>query len=268
MKKEVKIGQLCGLALGVGAVSTLVSPVIAADAPEDATRWKTSAAVSAALTRGNSETLMINANVITEKKWEKNELSFGASATYGEDHDNVNASVLSAFGHYNRLFTERFYGYAHVDAYHDDVADIAYRVTLSPGVGYYLIKNDKITLSGEVGPGFVMEKLAAERQIGTNLDGSPIMERYWDEREYLTLRLSEKFTWKISDHARFWQFLDYNPKIDDWADYFLVAEAGIETDITKHLALRLVAQDTYRSEPAAGREENDFKLMAGVAYKF
>ena len=48
----------------------------------------------------------------------------------------------------------------------------------------------------------------------------------------------------------------------------LTAEAGIETDITNHLSLRVVAQDVYRSLPPEDRKENDFRLMAGVAYKF
>jgi len=218
----------------------------------DPAAWKSSAALSVTLTRGNSDTMMVNGSVVSEKKWSHNEISLGAGVTYGEDDDGVNASAITGFGQYNRLFTERFYGYARADALHDDIANIAYRVTLSPCAGYYVIKNEKITLSGEVGPGIVFEKLSNE-----------------DQRSYWTIRFGEKFTWKINERSRFWQTLDYNPKVDAWTeDYVLTAEAGVETDITKHLALRVVAQDVYRSRPAQDREENDFRLMAGVAYKF
>lgn len=244
---EVAIHSLVRSALGLSA---LMSTTLAAEAPANATGWKSSAFAGVTLTRGNSESMMVNANLTTEKKWAKNELAFGAGATYGEADEKVNASNLNAFGQYNRLFTERLYGYARVDGLHDDIADVAYRVTLSPGAGYYFIKNDKFTLSGEVGPGFVFEKLAGV------------------ESRYITLRLGERFTWKINDHSRLWQTFDYMPKVDQWDDYVANAEIGVETDITKSLGLRVVGQDTYRSCPAAGREENDVKLFAGLTYKF
>ena len=253
-------GTMGRIFLGAGTLAGTCLMAVAADAQTPATPvdpaanptgWKSSAALGATITRGNSETVTVNGTVLSEKKWNKNELSLGAGFTYGEDEDKVNASTVNGFVQYNRLMSERFYIYGRVDALHDDVAHLTYRVTLSPGAGYYFIKNDKITLSGEAGPGIAFEKFWSE-----------------DEKSYWTLRFGQKFTWKITDHSRFWEMLDYSPKVDDWADYALAAEVGIETDITKHLALRLVAQDNYRSKPATGRKENDFRLMAGVAYKF
>jgi putative salt-induced outer membrane protein YdiY len=251
--KEQTIGRVCSLALGAGAFlgsNFLASAQDAAAAAPDPSLWKTSASAGVSLTRGNSETLMVNASILSEKKWAKNELSLGASATYGEDSDKVNASTLGGFGQYNRLFSDRFFGYLRIDANHDDIAKVDYRVTLSPGVGYYFIKDKKFTLSGEVGPSYVFERL----------DG--------DDRNYLTVRFGEKFTWQINDRARFWQTLDYSPKVDEWSDYVLNAEVGIETDITKHLGLRVAAIDSYRSRPAAHRKENDLKLIASAVYKF
>jgi len=253
---ETTIRNICRLVLGASALAGGCYLTSAADAGADPladpTAWKSSAGISAALTRGNSETLMVNGTVLSEKKWSRNEIFLGAGVTYGEDEDSVNASSVNAFAQYNRLFSDRFYGYARADFLHDDVADVDYRVALSPGVGFYFIKNEKITLSGEAGPGIVFEKLHNQDDVA-----------YW------TARFGEKFTWQINERSRFWQTLDYVPRVDDWADdYVLTAEAGIETDISNHLSLRVVAQDVYRSIPAADRDENDFRLMAGVAYKF
>ena len=47
-----------------------------------------------------------------------------------------------------------------------------------------------------------------------------------------------------------------------------MAELGVESGLTKQVSLRVYLQDTYDNEPAPGREKNDFKLIAGVAYKF
>lgn len=213
--------------------------------------WKTTASVGATVTRGNSDTVTVSAGLNSERKWSGNELFFGAGATYGETDDTTTAANATGFLQYNRLWSDRAFGFLRVDALHDDVADIAYRLTFSGGAGYYLIKNDKITLSLEAGPGYVLEKY-----------------HHQDQRDYATLRFGEKFTWQISKTARLWQSLDYAPKLDDWADYLLTAEIGIATQITDALDLRVVAIDTYRSEPAPGREQNDFKLIAGVGYTF
>ena len=57
--------------------------------------------------------------------------------------------------------------------------------------------------------------------------------------------------------------------MDRWTEkYIITAEVGIETAITKKWSLRVVGQDIYDSEPAAGRKNNDLRLIAGTAYKF
>ena len=222
----------------------------AAEAPKPASTWKTSAALGATLTRGNSDTLTVNGTIDTIKKWDKNEAGAGFSVTYGETDDQETANSMAAYAQYNRLLTDKLFVYGRVDFSRDKLADIAYRVALSPGAGYYFIKNDKFTLSGEVGPGYVWEEVG-----GTSHD-------------YLSLHLGERFTWEVNERARLWQSLSYDPEVEDFENYLLKAELGFETDILDNLSLRVVAIDTYRNVPAAGRTKNDFQLITGIAYKF
>jgi putative salt-induced outer membrane protein len=239
------IAMLCGLAQA--------QPVPAA---EKKPAWETSAFAGLTLTRGNSETLLGSANIVTAKKWDHNELGLGADGTYGETklpgatNSVKNAESIHGFGQYNRLFNERLYALGRVDALHDAIADVEYRVTLSVGAGYYFLKTTNTVLSGEVGPGYVFEKLGS------------------DEHSYATLRLGEKFTQKLSSHARLWQSAEFLPQIDDFDNYLVNAEIGVEADITAHLSLSTFLQDTYKNHPAPGRKQNDLKLVAGVKYKF
>jgi putative salt-induced outer membrane protein len=260
-----------GLLLAVSAgVFAADAPAGAADAAEEKPKWQTSAGLGFAYSSGNTENLLVTANIETQRKWERNEITLGVTGGYGETKVDVtdpvtgdtdeetqkNTDFIRGFGQYNRLFTERLYGYARADALHDDIAAVMYRVTLSPGVGYYFIKKERMTLSGEVGPSYVFERLHDEEN-GT-----------YHNDDYATLRLSERFEYKISDRARFWQFAEYLPEFGDFDNYTLNVEAGVEADLTTKMALRVVAQDTYRSEPAPGRDQNDFKLLAGLTYKF
>src|SRR5690349_19151217 len=146
-------------------------------------KWSASAAAGLTLTRGNSDTLLFTANFLASRKWERNELDFGADATYGEQEDIKNNEAVHGFGQYNRLFTDRFFGYVRLDALHDAIADVDYRVTFGPGVGYYLIKNERTFLRTEMGGGVVFEKQGGE------------------EKTYATLRLAERLEHKLTPTA-------------------------------------------------------------------
>lgn len=233
------------LALGFAAVA---APALAQDAAPK--KWESSAALGATVTKGNSDTLLFNANVQSTRKWDKNVLQLGADGAYGENQSIKNTEVFHAFTQFNRLFTDHVFGYLRADGMHDSIADVDYRFTVSPGVGYYFIKNERMTLSGEVGPGFITEKVGGIR------------------KDYLSLRVAERFDYKINDRAKLWQTAEWLPQVDDLNNYIINAEIGVDTKITTNLSLRVVLQDTYDNEPAANRKKNDLKLIAGVAYSF
>lgn len=215
-------------------------------------KWEKSLAIGLSLTRGNSDTVLFNASALAQRKWTQNELSLGIDGSYGENNKVKSAESVHGFSQYNRLFTERLYGFGRVDGLHDAVADIEYRFIFSPGLGNYFIKNDRMSLSAEVGPGVVVERLGNT------------------ESTYLTLRVGERFEYKLSDRARLWQSLEYLPQVDRFSNYLVNAEVGIEADLTKDkkLSLRTFLQDSYRHEPAPGRKQNDMKLVSAIAYKF
>ena len=224
--------------------------------PAKTNRWETTAAAGLTLTRGNSETFLATLSLDTKRKWEKDEAVLGVSGGYGEskvnDVNTKNTEFLQGYGQYNRLFTDRFYGALRLDGQYDGIAGIDYRFKVSPMAGYYLIKNDKMTLAAEAGPSLIYE----------HLEGQP-SDAYW------AARLAERFEYKLTATTKVWESLDTCPKVDDWAENYLVNfEAGIDTAITKHWSLRVVFQDQYASEPANGRKQNDIRLMAGTAYKF
>src|SRR5262245_6287443 len=116
------------LALLVGGAvlsGSLVSSraLAAAPAEEKTDKWETSAAVGATVTKGNSDTLLLTANFLSTRKWDQHEIRLGADGTYGERDDVKDTESLHGFAQYNRLFTERVYGYLRFDALHDAIAD-------------------------------------------------------------------------------------------------------------------------------------------------
>lgn len=238
----------------VGIIPTTTRGQAAADVPAapPKTPWETTAAAGLTLTRGNSETILGTLTLDSKRKSDKNEFSFGAAAGYGKDKDVKNTEFANAFGQYNRMATERLFYGLRLDGNYDGISKLDYRLTLSPLLGYYLVKRTNTTLVVEAGPSAVFEQY-----------------RNKSEETYLGARFGERLDQKISDSTKIWESLSYVPRVDKWAEkYILTGEAGIDTSITKHWSLRVVLQDIYDSQPNAGRKKNDLRLIAGTAFKF
>jgi hypothetical protein len=107
-------------------------------------------------------------------------------------------------------------------------------------------------LSAEIGPGYIREQLGDETE------------------SFITLRMGEKFHYAISPVAKVWETIEFLPQVDNFNNYIINFETGIDAALTKdkNLSLRTVLRDSYNSFPAAGRLRNDLQVITGLAYKF
>jgi putative salt-induced outer membrane protein YdiY len=253
--------QTIGYLMAAAATILIASSAMnskAADPEPEKKGWETTAAAGLTLTSGTKDTFLATVGLTTSRKWERDELGFGIVGGYGNDDNNPtktttdNTKFVQGFGQYNRLFTDRFYGGLRLDAAYDGISELDYRFTLTPLVGYYLIKNEKTTLAVEVGPSAVLEKYSGQ-----------------DDDIYCGIRFAERFEHKLTDSTKIWQSASYVPDVERWSEHYVItAEAGIDTAISKKWSLRVVLQDVYTSEPGPGSEYNELRLIAGTAYKF
>jgi putative salt-induced outer membrane protein YdiY len=249
---QISLGGLAAAMLLAAAGSLRaddVKPVV--------TGWESVASAGLSLTRGNSENFLATASINSTRKWLHDELLLGASGGYGKTTDRSTDDTtktddyIKGFGQWNHLFTERMYGGLRLDVVHDDVAAVDYRFTVSPLVGYYFVKKPNTSLSAEVGPSFIYEKLSGG-----------------DEHGYFAARLGQKYDYKFANGAKIWETFEFLPQVDDLENYIINVEVGVSAPITKSLDVRLVAQDTYDNQPAPGRVPNDLKVIAGIGFKF
>ena len=230
-------------------------------------QWDSSIAVGMTLTRGNSETFLSTLTFKATRKTTNNEVLLGAAGSYGEstteetfvkadgttgkrDTSKRTAANAAAYGQFNYLFTDRIFGGGRVDFVHDAIADLKYRVTVSPLAGYYALKNPTTKLSFEFGPSGVFERQGKKNN------------------QYAALRFGDRFEYKFNPKSKVWQSFDYIPQLDRWGNYLLVAEIGGEAAFTQQFSLRAVIQDTYDNEPAPSRKNNDIKFITSLVYKF
>lgn len=241
------IAAALAFGLLIAAAQNTAAP-LTPPAPQPA--WETLASAGLTLTKGNSDTLLANLGVTTARKWTGNEIGLGANMTYGEASGVKNVNNYNAFGQYNRLFSDRFYGGLKLTGLKDDIANIDYRLTVSPLAGYYFIKDAATQLSAEAGPSYVIEDLGGV------------------SRSYAGLRVGERFERKFNDRAKLWQTAEFIPQVDRFSQYLFNFELGVDSAITQQVSLRAVLQDNYNSQPARGRKANDIRLITGIGYKF
>jgi hypothetical protein len=243
---------------GTGVSLADTNAVIKTEEPKKK-KWDSVATVGVMLTRGNSKTFLATGSLATKRTWTSDEALLGASAGYGESTstvggtkvDNTTDSYIKGYGQWNHLFTPQTYAGLRITGDHDDVASLAYRTTVSPLVGYYFIKQTNAFLAGEIGPSYVREKFFGQ-----------------DVHNYIALRLGERGEYKFKSGAKIWESVEWLPKIQDFQNFLVVAEAGVSAPISKAFSVSLVAQDNYKSVPALGKMKNDFKLIAGLSYIF
>jgi putative salt-induced outer membrane protein YdiY len=262
MKKNITGSNRPSFAAVLAAMLLIGAAVVQAAEPEAKKGWETTAAAGMTITSGTKDTLLVTAGLTTIRKWERDEAGFGISGGYGQDNNNdqketkANTEFLQGFGQYNHLLTERFYLGARLDAISDGIQDLAYRATLTPLAGYYLIKSTNTTLAIEAGPSLVTEQYNGE-----------------DNETYLGLRFSERFEHQLTDSTKIWQNVSYVPAVDDWMGTYTVwFEVGLDTAITKDKKwkLRVVFQDIYSEAPnkPSGTDNNELRLIAGTSYSF
>lgn len=212
--------------------------------------WESSVSAGLTVTRGNSHSLLYSGDLQTAKKTPVNEYTLGLGGAYGSQDSKDSVNSYKAFGQWNHLFTERFYAYLRTDALRDYIADLDYRLTIGPGLGYYLLKNTNTFLATEAGAGMECQHL------GGNYDS------------FGTVRLAERFEHKFNGRARLWQTAEILPQVDQLDNYVVNFEIGMEAAISKTFSLKTSLDDTYQKQPAANRQKNDIKIISGISYKF
>lgn len=226
-------------------------------APNDKEKeaWHGTLALGMTLTRGNSDTFQLNTTVLARKLLPRDEFRFGVEFNYAlndftRSNQTTSSENVHGFGDYKHLFTDRFYGDARIDAFHDGPADVKYRVNLGPAAGYYFIKSDASRFNLELGPGYQIVKQDSE------------------EQQYATLRISERCEHSFNKTVKVWEEVDYFPQVDKFDNYLVLSEAGVEAALSTRLSLRVVCQDKYNSQPSSGYKNNDVTLITSIGWKY
>jgi putative salt-induced outer membrane protein YdiY len=236
---------IAGMTMAV--VLTMVPLATAAEA-----EWDSTVAVGVNMTSGNNDTLGANGSVAAERAGETHEIRLGIEANYGEATVDSETEKTTENGKAVVVYKYRLNGtylYSDNSAFHDDIADIDYRLVIGGGVGHHLIKSDSAKLGIELGVAHVREALA-DGSNDNNVSG----------------RAAVRHDQTLSEHAKYWLASEYLVNTEDEKDYLINGETGVEAALNSTLSLRVVVQDRYDNAVPTGREKNDLSLISAVVY--
>jgi len=233
------------LSLSIGSATGIYADEAAVEPRELAS----SIALGVTLNDGNTDNSMYTGSLTLDYNPDANTaIRTALDAAYGETDGDKSTDNGRAQANYRHLFNDRAFGYVNTSIGFDDIADLDYRWILSAGPGYYLMKKEVVYLSLEGGPALVSEKKGGE------------------STENIALRVANRYERVTETGAKFWQSTEYLPFIDDFSTYIVNAEIGVEAPVSKTLNIRLVVKDTYDSNPAPDRENNDVTVIGALAY--
>ncbi len=250
---------LCALILAV----LIFAPRIAAAAcdPKDdpcapkkvVDAWTKSLAVGFNYTNGNSATsaLSILAGAARETSQDISDIS--AAYGYGDDKaredsglDSKNKDDFRAAGNYRYLLSDRLFAAAGATFLYDSIADIDYRTSLVPSLGYYLVKNPDVKFALDAGPGYTFERVGGI------------------DNDYLSPKIGERLDWTISCTAKLYEQASVLLDTTDSENYVVNSEAGIEAAIATSFSIVLLVRDTLDNVPAEGKEKNDIAVITAL----
>lgn len=265
MKRTTAIGGMLALAM-TGSAPAAVSAIGTADQLErartyqafvavpgrtEAQEWSSSFDLGASFTSGNSETIFVTTSLTIDKEFgEFNEFFSNITFAYGEDDDTTTTQEVLLSASWKMLFDEQNYTGLRVDGRHDDLADIKYRIGLSAFLGHYFIRTEDLQFSMEGGFGYTQEEQGDFRN------------------NHINSYFGERFNLWVTDYTRIYQSFAFFAPVDDFSDFRFIGELGLETYLSQNLSFKFFVQDKFENTPAVEREQNDFKVVSGVSYKF
>jgi putative salt-induced outer membrane protein YdiY len=257
MHQLTKISFVCLVSLSLLAKNSVFAecnPATDPCAPKKVQgAWDAGLSFGFNLTRGNSETALFNVGARADKDDGSDIYNLNASYNYGEDDnavgpkgDSTTRNDFRGGGRWDHLLDDRVYAGLGSSFLYDEIADIDYRLSLDPGIGYYFLKDNTFKLRSEVGPSYVFERQGSENN------------------DYLAPRIGEKFEWVLTCTSKFFQSAEVLFDISDSDNYIVNAEVGVEAALSSTLALVFTVREAYDNLPAIGREKSDLQVITAL----
>lgn len=256
--RTLGIGALlpCFLGLAVtcasaqdASVSDDIGTTLALHPSLDFTGWRGDGALGYHFNDGNSNVSLFNFDIRYERRSAASLVRLNGDTSYGKDDGKTNVNRSGLLAQYQYLFSDLWYAGFGGRLNQDDLAEVTYRVRLNPAIGYYVVRNDHLRASFEIGPSYVFEE---------------VLNR---EDSYLAPRVGQRVEWIVSPTSKFYEEVEFLLDATDPNNNLVEIEIGIDVAVTTDWSMRVSGKGIWDGEPAAGKRERDAMLITSLVYK-
>ncbi len=213
--------------------------------------WSGSIDLGYTVLRGNTteDDFYAQASATYETKGFEDEITAKYNYATSEGATTTDRAMLS--NQLNVNLGEVPYAYLRNEVGFDRVRDIGFYSENGVGGGLRLIRDDPPTLKLEAGVSHRFE----------DRDDSE------DESEFLA-RVAEIFRTRLNDRVTFEQRLALLPSLSDGGEFRSEASVTFEIDLGRNLALKLIGEQLYDSDPPPGIDRQDLRFISTLGYNF
>lgn len=239
-------GNVAPQAISLDAVRKINEPPI---------HWIGTLTVGGFLARGNTNSEVLNAGADFTRRSEFDRITFDGNYNYSKAKDpatgvkSTTSDNWNTEAKYDYFINPKLYAYADVKVAKDRIAFLDLRFAPGVGLGYQWYETPDFNFRTEGGVGYFYERFTND---GTHQNGS--------------LRLAYHVDKKLGDKVKIYHDLEYYPKFDSTADFFVTTDAGIRLTLTKSMFTEFKAQLDHNNRPAPGRQKDDTRYLVNVGW--
>ena len=214
-------------------------------------RWSFDLQAGIDLGFGATERQLYNARGRVAYSKDKLRNSFDGLLTYGKtagvkSADRLDGSMKTDYDVAGRMFLYNLGGVGY-----DSIRNINLRYEIGPGVGYHLLKKERMKLNAELG---------ANYQAQFNNDAT--------KSESFFYRIAEDCVWQITPKLTLEQRFEFFPGISEFERYRARFEGTVRYSLRSNLYLNLTLLDIYDNRPARTISPNDLQVRSSVGVRF
>jgi putative salt-induced outer membrane protein YdiY len=227
---------------------TYINP--SAEVSGEGVAWSGYANVGGAMTQGNSETTVLNANAEAIARTKENRYTVGAVINRADNKGTDTVSNSRGYMKYDHFLSKKWYVYANTTLENDKFRDINLRTSAGVGSGYQIYEQPDLNLSVEGGVNYI------------NVD----YDQAADEG-YASGRWALKYDQLLlGNNVKFFHQHELLFGLEDLGNTLLFTKTGLRVPIAKNLNASTQLNVDYNNRPVANRKSLDKTLLFSVGY--
>ncbi|HTJ29796.1 MAG TPA: DUF481 domain-containing protein [Acidobacteriaceae bacterium] len=226
--------------------------------------WTTTANLSFALARGNSDTttLGIGDTTIRPTLHDKTSLYYNEIFTHDGLAKATTANNIGAGLRYDHNINPRVFAFGTGDFFEDQLQELDLRSVLGGGAGWHAIAKPTRQLD-------VLGGLVWTHESYSSIPGDPPTPPTPPTvNSFAALDFGEQYTQKFGANSVLTEQAYIFPNMGDLGQYRATFNGGLSTKIKSFLSWQTTLTDVYVTNPPDGTKSNDLILTTGLGFTF